>query len=387
MDQDDKRRLQERLLRGMRKHRSHEEQRRIRAEARRRRVERGSRRPEDEEPEEDLGEDESARGRSRPARRGPGAATPRAPGPPEEGDPAAAATETGEVVGLERTRAEVRLGSSVVFVPLLPGSELAVGDRLRVEPLGGELARWVELLPRRSWLARPDPARSSRRLLLAANLDLVLCVVAARAPRWKPGFVERVHVAARVGAVETLLVVNKLDLLLAEERVALEEELAVFRGIGLRAQVLSAATGAGLAELAAAVAGKTCALVGPSGVGKSSLLNALAPGTRRATAAVRASDGKGRHTTTSARLIDLAGGARLIDTPGVRAFGLFPLDRETLAACFPDLGTRALDCRFSDCAHLVEPGCAVRAAVEAGDIDPRRYASYCRIRAADAGSS
>ena len=122
-------------------------------------------------------------------------------------------------------------------------------------------------------------------------------------------------------------------------------------------------------------------LVGPSGVGKSSLVTALDPSTRRATGPVRASDGKGRHTTTAAELVRLAHGARLIDTPGVRQLGLVGLDRRALAASFPDLEPFLGGCRFADCTHVVEPDCAVRAAVEAGALAERRYAAYVRIRA------
>jgi ribosome biogenesis GTPase len=124
-----------------------------------------------------------------------------------------------------------------------------------------------------------------------------------------------------------------------------------------------------------------CVFVGPSGVGKSSLQNALDPTRARATAAVRASDGKGRHTTTAGEWSELANGAVLIDTPGVREFGLAGLDARALAASFAEFAGPARACRFRDCSHLVEPACGVRAALAAGAIDRRRFESYARIRA------
>jgi len=242
------------------------------------------------------------------------------------------------------------------------------------------------LLPRRSWLARPDPAHPERRLVLAANLDRVVCVVAAKAPRWKPGFVERVLLAASEGRARGLLVVNKVDLLSEPEREELLRALAPFRELA-DAQVVSARTGEGLAAVVHATRAATCVLVGPSGVGKSSLVNALGramgPGPalpeERTTAPVRPSDGKGRHTTTAAELVRLGNGACWIDTPGVRQFALSGIAPGELAALFPEVVAHARSCRFRDCAHGVEPACGVRAALESGRLDERRVASYRRL--------
>jgi ribosome biogenesis GTPase len=191
-----------------------------------------------------------------------------------------------------------------------------------------------------------------------------------------------VWLAAEAGGARALVVVNKLDLVAAEERAELERELVPYVALGLRVARVSAASGAGVSELAAILAGRLCVFVGPSGVGKSSLQNALDPSRARATAPVRASDGKGRHTTTASEWFELPDGTVLIDTPGVRQFGLAGLDARTLAASFPELLAVAGGCRFRDCSHLVEPDCAVQAALDAGAIDRRRFACYARMRAA-----
>lgn len=379
MHPDDKRRFVERARRAIDRHLSYEETKRRKTEARQRRAQRLPRGPRERvELEDELEEEpEGASRRRRPTR-------PAEPAP-ERGDEAesleTAALATARVVALARTRATLLDGGERLEAALAPGLGLAVGDRVRVERRAGGLALVRELLPRTSWLARPDPGGTGR-LVLAANVELVCAVVAARAPRWKPGFVDRVWLAAEEGGARALVVVNKLDLLAPEEEAELERELAPYLALGLQVVRVSAATRAGLDGLAAALAGRTCVLVGPSGVGKSSLANALDPARARATGAVRASDGKGRHTTTASEWVELADGTVLIDTPGLRQLGLSGLDARTLAASFPELAALAPRCRFRDCSHRVEPGCAVQAALAAGTLDRRRFESYCRMHAA-----
>ena len=163
----------------------------------------------------------------------------------------------------------------------------SVGDRVELERRAGGLVLVRARRPRASWLARPDPSRPGGRLVLAANLELVLCVVAAAEPRWKPGFVDRVLVAAEEGRARAAIVLNKLDLLASAERAELAARLVPYAELGATVLCVSTATGEGLAELAAATRGRTCVLVGPSGVGKSSLVNALDPGRVRAVGAVQ----------------------------------------------------------------------------------------------------
>lgn len=375
MHPDDKRRLQERAQHDLKHWLTFEELKRRKEEARRRKAERAPSKGRRRAPKEDEFEDEPVVERVRAPR--PPARAARATSD-DPGD--MAALEMGRVVGLARTRATLALAGERLEAAFAPEFALAVGDRVRFERRAGGLVLVRAIEPRTSVLARPDPAHPERALVLAANVELVLAVVAARAPRWKPGFVDRVWLAAEQGGARCGLVVNKLDLLPAEERDELERELAPFAALGLALVRVSAASGTGLPELAALVAGRVCVFIGPSGVGKSSLQNALDPSHARATAAVRDSDGKGRHTTTASEWRELANGAVLIDTPGVRQFGLAGLDARSLAAGFPDLAAVAPTCRFRDCTHLVEPDCGVQRALASGTLDRRRFESYARLR-------
>lgn len=376
MHPDDKRRLQERAQHDLKHWLTFEELKKRKEEARRRKAERAPTKGRRRAPKEDEYED------------GPEVERVRAPRLPTRTAHAASdgpgdlwTLETARVVGLARTRATLALDGEQLDAAFAPELALAVGDVVRFERRAGGLVLVRGVEPRASVFARPDPARPERPLVLAANVELVLAVVAARAPRWKPGFVDRVWLAAEQGGARCALVVNKLDLLPESEHAGLERELAPFVALGLAVVRVSAASGAGLAELGALVAGRACVFVGPSGVGKSSLQNALDPAHARATGPVRASDGKGRHTTTASNWRELPNGAALIDTPGVRQFGLAGLDARTLATSFPDFADAARTCRFRDCSHLVEPDCGVQRALAGGTLDRRRFESYARLRA------
>jgi ribosome biogenesis GTPase len=259
-------------------------------------------------------------------------------------------------------------------------SSLAVGDEVIV---AGEAPaiRLLRVLPRRSALERPDPHAPGRRLVVAANIDLVVIVLAARTPPPRPRLVDRYLVAAGLGGAAALLCVNKSDQLDAEGRHALGALLEPYPPLGVPVLWCSAHTGEGLAQLRASIEGRTCAFVGHSGVGKSSLINALDPALDLATGEANPFHGKGRHTTTSATLHDLGGNTRIIDTPGVRAFGLQGLRSADLGPWFPDLQALAAGCAWRDCSHAGEAGCAVAEAASAGRVDPRRLDSYRRILA------
>lgn len=379
MHPDDKRLFQERAQFNLKHWLTFDELKRRKEEARRRKAERARKpRPRARGRADDEDDEEPRDERVRPARAPAPARTP----PQEPEAEPEVALERGRIVALARTRATLAAENETLEAALVPGLELAVGDQVGFERLAGGLVRVRTLVPRTSVFARPDPSRPGERLVLAANVDLVLAVVAARAPRWKPGFVDRVWLAASEGGAGCALVVNKLDLVTAAERAELEVELAPYLELGLAVVRVSAASGEGLEELRATLGGRICVLVGPSGVGKSSLQNALDPRAARATGAVRASDGKGRHTTTASAWRQLPDGTVLVDTPGVRQFGLAALDARALAAAFPEFAGPAARCRYRDCSHLVEPECGVQAALAAGAIDRRRFASYARLHSA-----
>ena len=253
------------------------------------------------------------------------------------------------------------------------GSLLAAGDRVLVED-EGDTAFVRAIAERHTWLSRPAK-RGGREQVLAANVDLLLVIAAAADPTFKPGLVDRFLIAASVGGVTPILVLNKMDLVAAPPETA-----ALYPALGVEMHCVSAETGHGLDALRARLAQQTSVLAGHSGVGKSTLVNALDPRLRVLTADVSAYSGRGRHTTTGARMYALQAGIRIIDTPGIRALGLWDVSPAEVARYYPDLAEHAARCRFRDCTHTHEPGCAVLGAVEAGDIAQARYASYLRVR-------
>lgn len=252
---------------------------------------------------------------------------------------------------------------------------IAVGDRARVGQREGGRWELAAVLPRTSRLSRPDPQDPLRERVLVANIDLVLIVCAAASPPLRPGLVDRLLVAIAMGGARPMLVVNKIDLAPPE----LDELLAPYEALGLPVLRVSVRTGQGIDALRERLAGQLCAFVGHSGVGKSSLVNALDPEARILTGEVNERIGRGRHTTTATKLHRLAGGVRIIDTPGVRSFGLWRVEPAQAAAFFPEIAEIAGACRYRDCLHDGEDGCAVDDAVETGTLAPARLAGYRRI--------
>lgn len=259
-------------------------------------------------------------------------------------------------------------------------ADLVVGDEVEwsLEPDGTAVVTAVR--PRRQALIRPD-ARGRERTV-AANIDQVLVVFAPR-PVHSVELIDRYLVAAEDAGLRAALVLNKVDLLDAAERQALETELAVYRRLGYPLVQTSAHRPDGLDALLPLLRDHTSILVGQSGTGKSSLIDRLVPEAVRVGALSEAS-GHGRHTTSVARLYRLPGDGALIDSPGVRAFGLGHLDPDAVAAGFVEFRPYLGRCRFRDCRHGDEPGCALRAAVEAGALDARRFQHYRRIVAEEA---
>ena len=256
-------------------------------------------------------------------------------------------------------------------------SALAVGDRVLTEDADG-VCRLASILPRRTVLSRPDPINPHRQRLIAANIDVVIQVVSVRKPPLRPRLIDRYLIAIQRGGAQPLICVNKIDLVPQEERAVELEPLETYRRLDVPVIACSSRSGEGLDVLRGAVGGMTCALVGHSGVGKSSILNALDERLNIATGELHRR-GTGRHTTTSSTLHDLGGGTLLIDTPGIREFGLWDLQAETLREYFPEFAEPAESCRFNDCTHLHEPQCEVKERVALGEINPARYDAYVRL--------
>ncbi|MEK6375613.1 MAG: ribosome small subunit-dependent GTPase A [Acidobacteriota bacterium] len=256
-------------------------------------------------------------------------------------------------------------------------SALAVGDRVVTETVDG-ICRLAAILPRRTVLSRPDPLNPHRQRLIAANIDVVIHVVSVKKPPLRPRLIDRYLIAIQRGGAQPLICVNKIDLIAPEDRATELAPLDVYRAIEVPVIVCSSRSGDGFDALRGAVAGKTCALVGHSGVGKSSILNALDERLQIATGDLHRR-GTGRHTTSASTLHDLGDGTLLIDTPGIREFGLWDLQPDTLRDYFPEFAEPAESCRFNDCTHLHEPQCEVKERVAAGEINAARYGAYVRL--------
>ncbi len=258
---------------------------------------------------------------------------------------------------------------------------VALGDLVRYEPLPdavGHAATIVEVLPRLSALTRraPGPRGIWARDVIVANIDCMVAVLAARDPAPHFGVLDRLLALAEMDGLEAVVVLNKIDLGV-DTRVG--ASLAIYEGMGYPVLRTSALTGEGVAGLSAALAERVSAVVGPSGVGKSALLNAVEPGLGLRVGAVSQAVHKGRHTTRVGQLHRLSNGGLVADTPGLREIGMWDVDPGELEWAFVDFRPYLRQCRFADCHHIREPDCAVRAAVERGEIARARYASYLRM--------
>jgi ribosome biogenesis GTPase len=260
-------------------------------------------------------------------------------------------------------------------------NQIAVGDRVELDPVGPvEMSRGVihRVLPRERTLVRLVPGKKPRLHVLAANLDQIVIVSALVDPPFKAGLVDRYLVIAHHAGIEPALCLNKIELGDEGLREKAREVFSVYRSLGYRFVETSAKTGAGIEELRALLAGRRSVLVGHSGVGKSKLAGAVQPGVTLSSGEVDR-HGRGRHTTTASTLIGLDFGGEIVDTPGVRELSIRHVRAAELARCYPEMRPYLGKCRFTSCSHVPEPGCAVKEALEKGDIAKVRYESYSRL--------
>lgn len=256
-----------------------------------------------------------------------------------------------------------------------PALKLAVGDAVRVEP--GTHGDWsiAEILPRRSKLARRAPSGAHGERVLAANIDQVIVMFAAVKPEPHPRMLDRFLVIAEANDLPARIVINKVEL---ADRAATEAMFDPYGRAGYDVHYVSVKSRVGLEPLHDAFAGRISVLTGPSGVGKSSLLNATFPGANLRVGEISESVQKGRHTTVGALMMPLPGdeGGFVVDTPGLREVGLWEVPADRLDSCFPEFRAPREHCRFGDCVHMREPDCGVREAVTRGEISAARYESY-----------
>ncbi len=258
---------------------------------------------------------------------------------------------------------------------------VSVGDEveIQVENENEKAAMISEIHPRRNYINRQSPRLKHQHHIIAANLDQSLLVATLKEPRTSPGFIDRFLVASEMYHVEAIIVFNKSDLYKKKEHDKFEHLAAIYRKIGYTVLLISVANNEGIDEVKSLLKDKTTLISGHSGVGKSSLLNVILPELQLKTQDVSGWSGKGMHTTTFAEMYDLPFGGRLIDTPGMREFGLVDLSKQELSHYFPEMRDRLNDCQFNNCLHINEPGCAIKEAVVNGEIHEDRYVSYYNI--------
>lgn len=257
---------------------------------------------------------------------------------------------------------------------------VAVGDIVDIEEHSGDSPVVADIQPRKNYIIRRASNLSKEFQIIAANLDQAVLVATIFNPETSTTFIDRFLATAEAYQVPAVLVFNKIDLLITEEsRQYLDELKVMYESIGYQVITMSAATGENADALRAMLAGKVSLLSGNSGVGKSSIINLLVPEAHVRVGDVSHTHHKGMHTTTFSELLDLPGGGAIIDTPGVKAFGTIDFERAEVAHYFPEIFRISDNCRFNNCTHTHEPGCAVLQAVESGEIAYSRFMSYLSI--------
>ena len=258
---------------------------------------------------------------------------------------------------------------------------VAVGDEVEVEieDEAEKTAMITAIHPRHNYINRQSPRQKHQHHIVASNLDQSLLVATLKEPRTSQGFIDRFLVASEMFHVKALIVFNKSDLFKQKEQEKFEQMKAMYETVGYKVFLTSTKENTGIEQLKEELKNKTTLISGHSGVGKSSLLNVIFPDMNLKTQGISGWSGKGQHTTTFAEMFDLSFGGRIIDTPGMREFGLVDISKQEVSHYFPEMRVRLNDCQFNNCLHVNEPGCAIKDAVRDGGISEDRYVSYVNI--------
>jgi len=258
---------------------------------------------------------------------------------------------------------------------------IAVGDEVEmvIEDVQEESAMIDRIYDRKNYVARVSPHNKRQHHIIASNLDQSILFATLKEPKTSQGFMDRFLISCESYHIPAIIVFNKADLYKKKEMEKFELLKEIYEDIGYKVVLTSVQTGQGVNEVKSLLKDKTTLLSGHSGVGKSTFINAVFPQFNLRTQEVSGWSGKGLHTTTFAEMFDLDGGGQIIDTPGVREFGLVDIPKQELSHFFPEMRVLINDCQFNNCMHINEPGCAVKAAVNAGTVSVDRYASYLTI--------
>jgi ribosome biogenesis GTPase len=259
---------------------------------------------------------------------------------------------------------------------------VAVGDVVIFQPEDENIFTAIisGVVPRHNYMVRVSPHNPTQKHIIASNVDLALLVASIADPRTSTGFIDRFLVTAEAYHIQAIVVVNKMDILKPKHREVFDDWERIYTAAGYELYPVVATDRSTLVALAERIKDKITLFSGHSGVGKSTLINQFIPGLGARTNVVSGWSGKGQHTTTFAEMFDLPGGGRIIDTPGVKEFGLIDFEKEELSQYFPEMRRILNDCKFNNCQHINEPGCAVKQAVADGVIAADRYVSYVSMQ-------
>lgn len=276
----------------------------------------------------------------------------------------------------EGKKFECRIRGKIRLEEIKETNPVTVGDFVEIEIEEGSHAI-TEILPRKNHILRQSVKKTGHSNILAANIDQAVLVVTMQQPRTSLGFIDRFLVSAEAYRIPQLLVFNKSDLFTTEEIESIHQLKKMYETIGIQVIILSAITSEGIDSFKQFLEGKVSLIAGHSGVGKSTLLNQLSPGIRQSTGEISGFSEKGMHTTTFTEMFALNDKTSVIDTPGIKEWGLVDMNPQEISDYFPEMREVRLGCKFgSKCLHLHEPGCAVQAAVLAGEIAKSRFDSY-----------
>jgi len=258
---------------------------------------------------------------------------------------------------------------------------VSVGDEVEIEKENEteQTALIAKIYERRNYINRQSPRVKHQHHIVAANIDLSILLATLKEPRTSQGFIDRFLVASEMYHVSSIIVFNKADLYKKKEDEKFEQLKTMYEQIGYKVFLISVKSNMGIDALKEELKNKITLISGHSGVGKSSLLNLIFPELQLKTQDVSGWSGKGLHTTTFAEMFDLPFGGSIIDTPGIREFGLVDVSRQELSHYFPEMRARLVDCQFNNCLHINEPACAIKEAVANGEIHEDRYVSYVNI--------
>ena len=259
---------------------------------------------------------------------------------------------------------------------------VAVGDKVlfEIEQVGDEVVGVItEIEDRSNYIIRKSVKLSKQTHIIAANIDQVFLIVTLRSPKTYTAFIDRFLATAEAYDIPAILLFNKMDIYGETELQEVFELVSLYQDIGYTCHCISAKTGSNIEVIKTAMAGKTSMFAGNSGVGKSTLINFISPDVDIKTTEISEQHLQGQHTTTFAEMYDLEFGARIIDTPGIKGFGMVDMDPDEIGDYFPELFRLKSDCKFNNCLHLDEPKCAVKRALESGEVSSSRYGSYVQM--------